>query len=321
MSVNCKTTLRTLAADLKVCPATVMRALSGHPSVRPELRQRIIRFAAERGYSLPSHRTGNVAVIIAGMNFSGYLGALLGPLYDELIARELKPYLIPQSVAPHLADCMFDGLISTTWIPGLEKQYPKEHTLPFVALNSMDNRLDNIFMVSSDETAGMNLGISYLFNTGHRRIAFLFSSPAENPSRRERIQAIRHSCMSYNLPCEEFLLVRTQDFSLGRIADRMLELQADALFIVSEGIAAEIYALLHQRGIRIPEDLSIMGLECDDNAFCSNPPLTALRQDFAGLARESVMMLEKQIKGIPVVRNVRLPFQFTERASVRKRNV
>lgn len=316
-----KITLRTLAAELEVCPATVMRALSGHPSVRPELRQRIIRFAAERGYSLPSRRTGNIAVIIAGMNFQGYLGALLGPLYDELIARDLKPYLIPQTVAPHLADCMFDGLISTTWIPGLEKQYPKEHALPFVALNSMDNRLDNVFMVSSDETEGMNLVISYLFNMGHRRIAFLFSSPAENPSRSERIQAIRHGCMSYNLPCEEFLLVRTKDFSFDRIIDRVLELQADALFMVSEGIALEVYALLHQRGIRIPEDLSVMGLECGDSISCFNPPLTVLRQDFEGLARESVMMLEKQIKGIPVVHNIRLPFQFIERASVRKRNV
>lgn len=297
-----------------------MRALSGHPSVRPELRQRIIRFAAEQGYSLPSRRTGNIAVIIAGMCFQGYLPALLGPLYDELIARNLKPYLIPQTVAPHLADCMFDGLISTTWIPGLEKQYPREHSLPFVALNSMDNRLDNVFMVSSDETEGMNLGISYLYNMGHRRIAYLFSSPAENPGSRERVQAIRRCCVSYNLPCEDFLLIRTEKFPFEKIIDRVLELQADALFMISEGIASEIYSLLHRRGIRIPEDLSVMGLECGDASFCV-PPLTALRQDFKGLARESVIMLEKQIKGIPMAHNIRLPFQFTERGSVRKRNV
>ena len=59
-----KVTLRSMAAELGVSQVTVMRALSGHPNVRPEVREKIVALASRLGYRLPGRRTGNVAIVV-----------------------------------------------------------------------------------------------------------------------------------------------------------------------------------------------------------------------------------------------------------------
>ena len=310
-----KVTLRKLAEELSVSPSTVLRALQGRGNVSSDLRRRIVQFAVRRRYKLPGHRTGHVAVIVAGMSMQGYLGMLILHLYNELTAAGFAPYIIAERETASLNEYMFDGLISTTWISGFEKKFPKDHILPMVSLNTRDNRLDNVYTVASDEIQGCTLGLTYLYRAGCRRIALLMRSAERNMTTYERINAFRQFCHDFNLPCEEPLVCKS--FS-RTILNSVFMKKPDAVFCATEGLALELYGYLRECGIRIPEDISVLGLETDHVSEFMVPGLTALRQDFQALAHESVKMLKQHINGEPVSENVRIPFQFIERESVRR---
>lgn len=315
--MNRKVTLRKLAEELEVSPATVLRALAGHPSVLPDLRKRIVRLAAKRGYRLPGHRTGNVAIVFAGMPLHGYLGLVICYVHSELIQAGFHPYIIAESEMGSINEYMFDGLISTTWIAGFEKKFPKEHTLPMVSLNTLDNSLDNVHMVASDDARGMTQGLSYLYKAGCRRIAFLLGTVERNMGTNERMEAFQQFCCGYNLPGEELLFRKGQKCAFSEVIQEILDAEVDAIFCASEGLALEVYSQLHKQGKRIPEDISVLGLESDGITEFLIPGLTALRQDFTALAKESVQMLKKLINGEQVTANIKVPFQFIERNSVR----
>jgi len=313
-----KATLRTIASELGVAPSTVLRALSGKPNVRPELRERIAACAAAHRYVLPHHHTGNVAVITPETGIFNYLSILLDCVVRELHKEGFRVCILSEKDAAVLNDYLYDGVISTTWISGIEREFSKIHALPFVSLNSMNYPSGNIFTVASDDLRGITDGLQYLYDAGCRRIAFLVSKTHGNRGSTERACAFRQFCARHNLPGEEFCLC-SEGITFEALVDKLLDLKADAVFLASEGNAPKLYHELHKRSVRIPEDISVIGLELPSlNPFLA-PPLTSLRQDFEGLARESVAMLKKLIAGEEVTGDVRLPYTLIERESVRKK--
>ena len=78
-----KITIRKLAAELKMSPATVYRALSGFPNMRQETRRAVLEAAHRTGYLLPAHEKRNIAIIIPSFVFAGYLECLLFCLENE----------------------------------------------------------------------------------------------------------------------------------------------------------------------------------------------------------------------------------------------
>ena len=314
-----KVTLRSMAAELGVSQVTVLRALSGHPNVRPEVREKIVGLASKLGYRLPGRRTGNVA-IVAQEDFPGYLALLLQKLCTELSLQGLHAVILPEPDIDRLGDVMFDGIISTTWVPGFERKYPKNHALPLVSLNTMDNRMDNVYMVSSDETGGIMMGLQYLYDAGCRRIFFPQPKPAVgNLCSVEREAAYRRFCLERRLDGEGLVFpVPGEPEQLAAVVKEVLATGIDGVFVPSEKFALPVLKAFRQLGVKIPEQISVMGLECDFASGFLSPALTTIRQDYEGLARESVAMLKKLMDGKIVTAGVRLPYRLIERESVRK---
>ena len=314
-----KVTLRSMAAELGVSQVTVMRALSGHPNVRPEVREKIVGLASKLGYRLPGRRTGNVAIVVKA-DFPGYLALLLEKLCMELSHQDLHAVILPEPDIDCLGDVMFNGIISTTWVPGFERKYPKNHALPLVSLNTMDNRMDNVYMVSSDESGGIMLGLRYLYDAGCRKI--FFPQPqavAGNLCSAEREAAYRKFCLERQLDCEGLVLPVPDDpEQLRKVVEKVLASGIDGVFVPSEKFALPMLKALRQLDVKIPEDISMMALEYDFASGFLFPALTTIRQDYEGLARESVAMLKKLMDGKIVSSSVRLTYQLIERDSVRK---
>ena len=129
-----KNTIRAIAAELGMAPATVYRVLSGHGSAALETRRRVIRCARRRGYSLPTRKSGNVAVVVSGFRFFGYLGTLLKQLESALHAAGFRIQLIPESDLAVLDDRTFDGVIFLDWESGEVLKLPEKYSLPVVSL-------------------------------------------------------------------------------------------------------------------------------------------------------------------------------------------
>lgn len=313
-------TLRKLALELDVAPSTVLRALSGQPRIRPDLRKKIVDLAAFHGYVLPNHCTGNIAVVTATETMRNYTSTMLQFLAKELHSQGFRTYILSEHDMGGFNDYIYDGIISITWACGIEKSFPETHYLPFVSVNSMDNPSENIFTVCSDEANGIMSGLQYLYDTGHRKIVFITSKPKGNRIISERIAAFQHFCELHAMDGKEIGTLLCSEDILGKeLVRSVIETGADAVFYAWEGAGPALYHEFRKKGIRIPNDISVMGLEWPEINQYLDPPLTSMRQDFEGLAKEGVSMLRKIISGKRIRSGVKLPYTLIERESVKKR--
>lgn len=195
-----KVTLRSLAQELGIAPATVLRALTNHPNVTQGLRRRVIALAQKYHYQLPEHYKKLVAVVIPGFEFEGYTGLLLSSLMKELSANQFHGEIISDCDLEVLQDHVYAGVISIVWTAGLEKQWPEEHATPLVVLNATSNPREGVCQVTSDEKQGITLGLEQLYNKGRRRIAFVSSQLNCSLNARKRVEAFHEFCRKRESP-------------------------------------------------------------------------------------------------------------------------
>lgn len=310
-----KVTLRSLAKELDVSPATVMRALNNHPNVTQGIRRKVISLAMKRNYQLPEHHARQVAIVITDAAFDGYTGQLLSALSDELRSREIGFEIVVSKNIEFIHEHSYSGVISTVWESGLEKFWPLEHNLPLVALNAAPNIIEGIYQVASDEKQGIAMGMEYLINKGKKRIAFVSTPLKNNPNAQERVEVFHDFCRSHNL-AESFHEEHTVENPLEKIAASIIARQADAVFASSETYAFPILHSLRQKNISVPKDIGIISLELPLFSACAAPPLTTIAQNFPQLAFHAVETLLKRIKKLHCKQKVCVPYNFIERESV-----
>ena len=131
--------------------------------------------------------------------------------------------------------------------------------------------------------------------------------------------AFMQFCKEHDLPCKDFIFRVSNDQEFQSCVENALKQKADAFFCADEGMGQKVYFFLHKYGLRIPDDISVLGLETRNEGKYMIPPMTALRQDYKRLAFESVKILQKLICGEKISVNLIIPYQFEERESVRKK--
>ena len=311
-----KNTIRAIAAELGMAPATVYRVLSGRGSSALETRRRVIRCARRRGYSLPTRKSGNVAVVVSGFRFFGYLGNLLQHLESALHEAGFRIQLIPESDLGVLDDRSFDGVIFLDWESGEVLKLPEKYSLPVVSLNAAWRIQENIPLVAS-ERSGIELGLRYLRRHGCMRIFFLGTAPPTDPISMERLETFRAFCAGSGQPFDRMHL-SLRGGELKTAVPPILAAKADGVFCASETFAFHLGRALREAGVRIPEDISLMGMEDRELNSAFEPPITAVGQDFAGLAKAAVEELVRAMNSLPT-KNVRVPCILFERESVKKK--
>ena len=312
-----KVTLRSLAAEAGVSPATVMRVLNNHPNVTQGIRRKVIALAMKRNYQLPEHCAKLIAVIVPDCsNFDGYTGQLLNALSKEFNARDLQFEIVVGKNVETLHEHAYSGVISTIWTAGLEKQWPQEHTLPLVVLNAAPNISEGIYQVTSAEKQGITMGMEYLLKHGRRRIAFVSTPLKDNTNAHERVETFNEFCRVNHLFPGCFHEEHTVTNPLSEIARKVIEKKADAIFASSEMYGLQFLHELHKLGMSVPQDIAVLGLELPGVTPFTNPPLTAIGQNFELLAFHAVETLLKRIKKEPCKQKIAVPYCFFERESV-----
>ena len=253
-----RNTIRAIAAELGIAPATVYRVLSGRGSAALETRRRVIRCARRRGYSLPTRKSGNVAVVVSGFRFVGYLGNLLRHLESALHEAGFRIQLIPESDLGVLDDCSFDGVVFLDWESGEVLKLPEKYSLPVVSLNAAWSIQENIPLVAS-EKSGIELALRYLRRHGCLRIFFLGTELAENPIAQERLETFRAFCARSGQPFDRMHLA-VRGAEVAATVPAILAAKADGVFCASETFAFLLGRALREAGVRIPEDISLMGM-------------------------------------------------------------
>lgn len=313
--------VRLLAKEAGCSPATVSRVLNDFPYVKPELRKRVIRAAQKYNYSL--YRNCFLVIIPENAYFCGYLGLMLQELQREAFRRNYHLSIATeQDLAFTSGAHLFDGVISLQGRIGLEKRWSTNEILPMVCINSIGKADDNILRVSSDNKQGIFLALDHLKSRGHRKIAFIapdIRQPEDATDTQER-QKFYRQWMQNNFPEVEPLISEFPFYEIEKkkrilILKKLIRQGITAFLAPGEGVCAPLYYHLNLLNVRIPEDISIVGMEHDHVSFALSPAETTIGQNWKKLAAGALDILEKIHSKSPV-HDLSIPFLLYERVSV-----
>jgi DNA-binding LacI/PurR family transcriptional regulator/signal transduction histidine kinase len=245
-----------------------------------------------------------------------FVGGALNALHEFDVQRNVIYGLVsPDSVDALVA---MSGSIGQFVGPErLARFYERFRPLPMV---SIAMALDGIPSVMVDNRAGMRSAVTHLIQRhGLRRIAFL-RGPETNAEAEERFQTFRDVLEEHHLPFDPNLVV-TGNFlgGAGAEAVRVLwderKLRPEGLVSANDEMALGAIDALRERGIRVPDDVSVIGFDNLDEAMYASPPLTTVRQPLDEQGRKAAEMLLELLNGRKVQERVTLPTELVVRQS------
>lgn len=295
-------TLDDIAKALGVSKSTVSKALSGARDVSKAMRQTVLEKAVELGYSRGIRKTSapRIAIFIINMQYrnpenfgydiiSGFRKAAEPAGYQvEVIDLDRQMQLDNRydeyMVYENFSGGLFLGLsLQDPWLKDFETC-----RTPTVLY---DNRVEgnpNVTSIGVENVEAMKSAVEYLKNLGHTRIGYL-SSALDAYCYRQRYQAFFRAL-------EECGLESTPEFGgssyhitrcLADHLPQLLKLGCTAIMCSHDLLAHSVMIYCRDRGLRVPEDISIIGF--DDIPLCSYtfPPLTTLRQNRPALGKSA----------------------------------
>ncbi|MCC3765908.1 LacI family DNA-binding transcriptional regulator [Glycomyces sp. TRM65418] len=307
-----RATLAAVAERAGVSKATASKVLNGRPGVSEETRRQVRQVIDELGY-MPStgprepRAAGAIQVVfdnildmyalyvldgvIAGAAAQG-VDVVTGALGAEhpASARSLGVDRIKEIAARgHL------GLIVvTSELTGEEIEACEHLGLSLVVIDPVNPLDDRVTSVGATNWAGGVQATRHLIDLGHRRIGFI-GGPAGSVFGRERLHGYREALETAGLHPDRELTAagRFDAESGGRAAAALLDL-ADpptAIFAANDTMAIGVMREARSRGLRVPEDLSLVGFDDTYNAAWTEPPLTTVRQPLRRMGRVAARTL------------------------------
>lgn len=320
-----KLTIQDIARLAGVSKATVSRVLNRNVSVSSELSERVMRVIQENGFVPNITATG-----LAGGK-TRLVGVLVPPLTWPAIPEMLRgvaeyiedtPYeFILYSIRPlrNHSDIL-DRILSMRMASGLLAILPGDLTshlaghfqqgLPLVLIDDQEKPA-HIPWVGIDNVTGAYEATKYLLELGHRRIAYI-QGPREFYCVAERYQGYLRALREAGIVPDPALIFQGRfDEPSGRecatdLFARPRESWPSAVFASNDQMAYGILKVAEQMGVRVPEDISVVGF--DDNLLSAHlrPPLTTIRQPFFQMGYKAIEMLLTMIDpGHRVVKETR----------------
>jgi DNA-binding LacI/PurR family transcriptional regulator len=324
--------LHALANKLGVSHTAVAMALRDDPRISEGLRKRVKSLAVEEGYvasnvaqSLLSGRTSLVGIVVPSI-VSTFMGRLLQGITDGLQKDGCLPLVLcsdldvqrEKDALEAIAGKRADGVII---VPCLEDRGEdhfinllSQHT-PIVAVDHPLPRMD-VPLVCSDDDLGAELATRHLIQKGHRRIAH-FAAPIDSPSAdRRREFAYRRVMEQAGLEpvvihvLDKKLTVNLINTTLSEFFESAQGKATTAAFVFSDAVAYAIYNYAQDHGLRIGEDLAVVGfggapvarLNATVTLDIVRPKLSTVEQHPQQIGLAAVEVLRRLAAGQPVQR-------------------
>src|SRR6266536_1800621 len=306
---HARATIREIARAAGVSIATVSRVINGRPDVAPQTREVVLRVVREHGFStnrnaraLSGGRTGLVGVtlpIVEAAYFAVILSGASEALYEQDMRVVLCPTLHQHDREVTLLDRLMhgttDGAILT--LPeesNSELKALKQTGYSFVVVDPRVRLDDGIPAVSAAHASGARAATEHLLSLGHRRIGAI-TGPAEWMASTERLNGYRSALAAAGvLPDPELVVESGFSIESGeQAAAALLDLPEPptAIFGFNDNVAIGALHVARERGIAVPDELSILGFDDSEQAAIVTPALTTVRQPLAEMGRMAVSLL------------------------------
>jgi Transcriptional regulators len=301
---NSSTSIRDVARRANVSLATVSRAFAAPGLVRAETLQRVLAVAEELHYrpsraarSLTTGKTGNIGVVVPDLGNPFFSAILKG---GQARAREadLAVFLADSEENPRLEIELVramarqvDGVIicSSRLSEAQLQQLRNDTTL--VLLN---RRVRGVSSVLLDSAGGMRQAIEHLVALGHHRIGFL-GGPAGSWSNRERRRGLRTEARGRSLEITEFGPFAPHFEAGQHAADLAVAAEVTAVVAFNDLLALGVLSRLADRGIGVPDEISVVGFDNIPMAAMATPHLTTVALPLEQSGRVAIELLLEQL--------------------------
>ncbi|WP_025702634.1 LacI family DNA-binding transcriptional regulator [Paenibacillus forsythiae] len=306
-------TIRDVAMRANVSPATVSRVLNQSKPVSKAVREKVLKVVEELNFnpnavarSLAMKESKLIGVLIPGID-SVFLSKFVNILEEEFFKHNYTTLLcntrcdddIEKDYLRLLKDKYVDGVVLMT-------SHPKPHQIEF--FEQVD--IPAVFAGHTDPTkqfSSVNINnyqamydaARYLLENGHQRIG-LFGGPFIYRQAMERLSGYRQALADYGIGYDESL-VFANDYDIEHGYENGMKLfrredKPTAVCCVSDMVAIGAIKAAEEYGLRVPEDISIMGFDDIRLAKAYRPGITTIRQPIKELSVQAAEMLLQQIR-------------------------
>ncbi len=305
-----------VAKAASVSPSTVSRILNGTARVSLEKQARVQHAIEALDYEpnviakgLKRGRTFAVGVLSQrfsstyhGEQLEGIEDGLQGTAYHPVIVSARSSRSEGRRALETLTEHCVDGLIvlgSSLSDDDLRKVAARK---PLVIINRVVPGLEDRCL-AIDNVRGGYLATQHLLSLGHRRIAHI-GGPIGRSDCDDRFEGYKNALKEFDVSYDPNLIVRSaiQEREAMLAVEHLFARGADftALFCVNDNTANGVQLALHQRGLRIPEDVSLVGFDDLYPARFSTPPLTTVRQHIRYVGYSAAKAVVALLQGQPI---------------------
>ncbi|GAB4512693.1 MAG: LacI family DNA-binding transcriptional regulator [Anaerolineae bacterium] len=297
-----------------VSNATVSRVLNGsdHP-VAEEVRQKVLKVAEELGYrpnliarGLRTEQTLTIGIIVENI-LSPFIPPITRGIHDYLWEHGYSNIIINSDWDPDteikaiedLARRHIDGIIFVESYIRSSDQVSKLIRRPHVFVHRLFNSL-NPNSIVPDDRYGARLAVRHLVQLGHRRIAFI-NGPEGWDAAANRLAGYQEELDAWGIPFDPDLVDRGDwEVQSGYYAaQRLIRVtpRPTAIFAANDLMALGVIYAAQDAGLKVPDDLAVVGYDNRDFAGFVRPAITTVRMPCEEMGRESAACLLKLIRG------------------------
>jgi DNA-binding LacI/PurR family transcriptional regulator len=333
-------TIKDVARMVGVSISTVSRAMRDFPEVNQETRQAVLRAAEELDYqpnqvalSLVTKHTHSIGVIVPNLDYffatavRGIDELAIEAGYTVLTCQSNESYGREITNTQRLMNSRVDGLIvslssATSNIDHFRRLLQRE--VPIVFFDRVNSDLEATKVVL-DNYDGAVQAVTHLLEQGCQRIAYL-AGPAALSISNQRKEGYLGTLQKHGQPIVEKLIVHCE-FDREHAYRATLQLldsspRPDAIFTVSDRIAVGALLALRERGVRVPDEVALVGFNDEPVASLLTPALSSVAQPAFEMGKLAAQLFVEQLNSDllrPFQQVILKPFLVVRESSLRKR--
>ena len=329
--------LKDLAAHLRLSQSTVSRVISNSAAIHRiavETQQRVLKAAAEMNYkpnvvarSLRKKQSFTIGVMVPEIS-EGYAASVLGGIEEALLSEKFFYFVVSHHHLPELL-LGYPHLLLSRAVEGIiavDTPIREELPVPIVAVSG-HSRKSGMVTIELDHLTAARYALSHLAELGHRKIAFIKGQSFSSDTN-VRWKAIRQVSAGLGISVDSELVVQLEGIEPGsdpgyQAMQKLLArgVRFTALFAFNDASAIGAIAALHDAGLHVPRDVSVVGFDDIPGAATVHPALTTVRQPLREMGRAAAVNLLRLIRkedGFPVQRSILVAPGFIKRRSTNR---
>lgn len=313
-------TIKDIARISGVSVSTVSRVLNNHPDVSEAAKDKVLAVVKEYNYipntsarELGKSSSDNIGVVVRGMSNpfytniitaigdriekSGYTMVMqqIGTLDDEIM-----------TAARMERDKRLQGLIFLGGKLDYTQEQMKNINVPYVCC-TFSNQYGNLdekeySSVCIDDNQAAFDAVEYLYKEGHRKIAVLLSGKDDGSVSQVRYAGYERALKRFGIPVDENLIIEINSYNIadaycGMSAWLKKNVEATAVFAISDNMAMGAMKAIRDAGKKVPEDIAVIAIDGIEASEYMNPVLTTICQPMGTIGNEAVKLLVDIIEG------------------------